>query len=606
MNPRSFLCAALAAVFTISLSACDGSAGAVPPASVNEAAQTGASAHRHRVMIHFRLGMRRKKRHRGRGTDYISPSMQSFVYLVTGPSPQTRIAAGGAINLSTSSPACTQSGALQSFTCTATVPFELATSGTYAFNVATYDSPQSCGASGVCTTAPCTPGATGGAACSGNALSDQNVPEQLTLAAVNTISLSLGGIAAGTTLTVLPVAGSTHGYLRGDASGLSLWGPSTQYVAAEPVDADGNTIVGAGAPAVSLSTTSAALTVGSVAGSPNTFSIAAVTTSSGAGPVVTPGIVALTVQLTAPAGGGGALPSVNPRKVPVTIAHGIVYVSTLSPAQLLEYFDGNTSTPSVTIAGSNTLLQFPSPPAADAVGNVYVADGGSQDLLQFGPASSGNVAPLSSRALFGTGNFSVSQLAATAGGSIAASGTINSSGAGNGPFITYQGEIVNELSTDIGTSNGVAIDTCGQITVIQGAAIAPNAYRPWSTSCTLGGTTARVCTCFGAPLGLAFDAADDLYVVDFGNASIFEFPPGTSGLGFETPSVTITGANTGMSQPIGLAIDAAGTIYTSNFGGTTITEYASGSIGNATPIATVTVPSGTPHGVTVVPPAFQF
>lgn len=591
--------AACAISLGFAVSGCGASTQTLPLASGIPSAQDGASLqHRHQTTLLLRFRIPRHRRHRAK---FVSPSTQSFVWIATGPSPNTSIAGSGAINVTPASPSCSQSGALQYFTCTETASIRVTKSGAYAFTIAAYDAQQSCGNSGVCATAPCTPGTTGGTACAGNELSNQSASEPLTLGAANTLSLTLGADAAGTTVTPLPVSGATNGFLRGDASGLSLWGPSTQDIAVEAVDADGNTIVGPGAPGISVTSSSATLTVHAVTGSSSEFTIAATTSSS----LVTPGLVALSVHLTAPASGGGSLPSTNPMRVPVRIAHAAVYVTTQSPGQLLGYFDGATAAPSVTISGGNTLLSIPSGVGTDGLGNIYVADRGANDLLEFGPTSTGDTTPSNEVSLQGEWTFGPAQIAVTSGGGVVLVGVSNGGGSPSNLYVTQGTGIFGAYSGTTQTL-GVAIDSCGEVTSVTGKAITPNVFLAFPTICSIytGSPAPGACAC-NSPTSLAFDSSNDLYVADT-NGSIYEYPSGANGNAFGSPERTISGGSTGLVSPVGLAIDAAGTIYAVNPGRTTVTEYAPGSNGNVAPSATLSVTTGTPIYVTAVPPAMQF
>src|SRR2546422_5515094 len=56
---------------------------------------------------------------------------------------------------------------------------------------------------------------------------------------------------------------------------------------------------------------------------------------------------------------------------------------------------------------------------------------------------------------------------------------------------------------------------------------------------------------------------------------------------FRSPTATITGSNTGLSQPEGIAFDAAGDLYGANVSNNSITVYAAGATGDAPPPATI-------------------
>src|SRR2546422_3762860 len=76
------------------------------------------------------------------------------------------------------------------------------------------------------------------------------------------------------------------------------------------------------------------------------------------------------------------------------------------------------------------------------------------------------------------------------------------------------------------------------------------------------------------PEGIAFDAAGDLYVANVSNNGITAYAAGTTGNA--TPTATIAGDNTGVSGPQGIALDAAGPLYVANNGHSTLPDYTAG------------------------------
>ena len=83
--------------------------------------------------------------------------------------------------------------------------------------------------------------------------------------------------------------------------------------------------------------------------------------------------------------------------------------------------------------------------------------------------------------------------------------------------------------------------------------------------------------------------ATTIYVANGAANSITEYPisvASETGTIAPTPSVTISGAGTGLNVPIGITADSA-KIYVTNFGANTITEYPLAASGNATPSVTI-------------------
>ncbi len=76
-----------------------------------------------------------------------------------------------------------------------------------------------------------------------------------------------------------------------------------------------------------------------------------------------------------------------------------------------------------------------------------------------------------------------------------------------------------------------------------------------------------------------------IYVSQAGNQVLVFAPDAT---GNAPPVRTIAGANTGLALPIGLAVDAAGNLYVANRMGAGVTVYAPGATGDVAPLRTLT------------------
>ena len=84
---------------------------------------------------------------------------------------------------------------------------------------------------------------------------------------------------------------------------------------------------------------------------------------------------------------------------------------------------------------------------------------------------------------------------------------------------------------------------------------------------TDGMVTRAIVPAFATPLELRFDRQRNLYVGDYGSP----LTSGTRVLVY-SPALTLTRTLTGFSGPIGIALDAAGNVYVANYRGNTITR----------------------------------
>jgi hypothetical protein len=206
-----------------------------------------------------------------RSPKYISAATQSITLNVTPQGSSTSVSGyPQTVNLTPTSAGCAST--LASTQCTINLAVN---PGSYDATVTTYDQ-------------------TNGA---GNALSAaQAVPFVVNAGVQNTVALTLGGIA--TSLSIVPDATAFPGGL---AYGLVLAPSMSGAVSVFGVDADGNYILGAGAPTVTL--TSSDSTVASVSAassaSPNRFTVK--TVASG------PAAAQLTASVTPVSGSGGSV-----------------------------------------------------------------------------------------------------------------------------------------------------------------------------------------------------------------------------------------------------------------------------------------------------------
>jgi hypothetical protein len=203
-------------------------------------------------------------------------------------------------------------------------------------------------------------------------------------------------------------------------------------------------------------------------------------------------------------------------------------VSTI--AGLAGFFGTNDGT------GSAARFSNPSGLAVDSAGNVYVADTDNHTIRKVTPAGS------------------VSTLAGQAGWYGSADGT-----GGNARFYGPWGVAVD------GTTNVYVADTqnftirkitvAGVVSTLAGLPNSPGGTNDGA------GSAAR----FYLPRGLALDGATNIYVADYGGATIRKITPSgivstLAGLGWTHGSVDGTGSNARFNWPSGVAVDSVGNV----------------------------------------------
>jgi hypothetical protein len=501
----------VAIVTVVALAACSSAGGVAPPSPQSQVVASSARQPvKGRLVMRIRVPKRKHARHTG--AHYVSPATQGMTVAITGPTVVSEV-----VGLTPASPGCSSTSA--GTTCAVT--FDLtacAAANCYSASIATYDA-VSC--SPTCTIPP-----------GAHELSAaQNVVFSVRRGQNNVANLALGGIPA--SITATPVQ---PGYLQGDAHRLQVWGAAPQKLAIAALDADGNTIVGSGAPAISASPSSATLSVTSPkASGPSTVLLAATTT--GLPPAVTPGSVALSVTVTPAADSGGAPLALT---VPVAIAHSAVYVG-LSTNAINVYYDGNTSaTPNLVLAGANTTLNIISQLVVDGNGTLYVSNGVPNGAIsEFPPGAQGDVAP-----------------------------SVTISGAATGMYLAW----------------GLALDAKSTLYVANFSANSVTEYTQGASGNVAPLVTIKGgATGFSEPECAALDASGTLYIANFAGVNVLEFQSGANGNA--TPAVSIAGSN--LKPPHCVATDGSGALYVSDEA-PSIKKFAPGASGNAPPVATIT------------------
>ena len=322
-----FLCAGL---LVISIVACAANGNVVPQGALSplRAARSEAQGHL-AIRIHIP-----KRKTRGRIARYISPSSKGLKIKFAGPATLDKT-----IGLTASSPGC--SAGASGTTCTVEFLMKACPSAAncYSGSIATYDN-VSC--SGTSCTIPA-----GAKRLSAN----QSVAFSIASAKLNHIRLTLDGIPA--SVAISPSPGSTLTGTSGSGFSISKCVTAPQNVTVFGLDADGNTIVGPGAPtSVTLSsddTTHLAVATPGPSASPNAFALVPPASLVSATIPNANSVVHLTASVTPLAGSGSTTP-VN-SQIDVTFNGDVCGVMT-------EYSNGLTADAGlagITVGSDNNL-----------------------------------------------------------------------------------------------------------------------------------------------------------------------------------------------------------------------------------------------------------
>ncbi len=215
-------------------------------------------------------------------------------------------------------------------------------------------------------------------------------------------------------------------------------------------------------------------------------------------------------------------------------------------------------------------------------GSLVASGAPGQDVTLAAPTSEGE-----SVAFDGAGNmwvgdcsgrayrYSTAQLASS--GSPAPSVTIDATSHG----------CVAGLAFDASGDLWATISTASQVLEFTPAQLASGGAVP--PAVTIGSDSA---SSLAGPIGLAFNAAGDLWVANLSRSTLVEFTPAQLAVGgLPTPAVTIAAdATPSLSSPAGMAFDPAGNLWVSNAVTNTVVRYDAAQLatsGSPTPAATI-------------------
>jgi len=450
---------------------------------------------------------------------YLSPATQSITISVNGATPvaQNLTPSGG--NCSTPS-----FGATPVCTLVAMAPL-----GNDTFTFVTYDG-------------------TGG---TGNALSQNTIAQTVVSGQTNTVSITLEGVPVG--VVAYPYPGQAN--VTTTAGGYALLGTTPANFLVVATDADGNVIVGPGAPVLGVTSSSSNMTVATVANNPNKFVLTPVTSG-----------VSVTLNISASGGNGGhATGSVGLalKAAPPTSLPKILYAY-INPSEIDAFAAGSigTSVPAARFMSSNL---------------------GVPGFLAWGPNG----------ALYASGNVDTGHLLVEYTAAQLAAG----SGSPTSIIDSYQASLNKNLPTQVG---GLGVDTSGDVFIL-GQLLAQsgtNALEVLEYKAGFSATTVPIAipsspTGETAPTLLYVDASNKLYVVNT--------PSGTSAtiLVFSTASPSSApirtiggpGGNAGFTSVAGMAVGADGTLTVVDGNTSNVYQFAPGMTSNPSPAAVFQSPS---------------
>jgi sugar lactone lactonase YvrE len=295
-----------------------------------------------------------------------------------------------------------------------------------------------------------------------------------------------------------------------------------------------------------------------------------------------------------------------------------IYVTQAGNVELFPLNANGNVAPSITIS-ANPAFSDARSSAFDASGNIYIADAAGESVLVFSANASGTTGPVDTItgaatglgfprgiALDSQGNIYVSNSGDTNNSNVV-SVTVYAAGAAANVSPTA---VISGAATGFSSPNGIALDTHGTIYVVNESgnanlsssgsvtAYAANATGNASPTVTISGAA----TGLAEPQSLALDTAGNIYVSNKSGNSVTVYSPGATGNA--PPTKTISGAATGLISPNGIALDAQGNLYVANEGNGSVTVYSASATGNAAPTATISgaatgLSAGTIHGVAI-------
>ena len=441
----------------------------------------------------------------------------------------------------------------------------------------------------------------------GNPLSSaQQIAFTIVSGANNTISLALSGIPH-----ALQIVPGSRGMKGSGTSGMTLYGTTGQSVLVNVLDADGNIIVGPGAPSITASVMNGSgwsAAQNSVA-TPNLVAVSGPGTN---GAVATIGVnatysdgtcslsgavcattvaVVNDIQTLFVANGTGSVTFYAP---PYTGAATSITSGVSNPSSLLLDAAGNLF---VSNHGNSSVTEYASPYSAlqasvttgvDTPYGIAFDSGGDLFVANFNPGA-GSVSvyarPYTSAATTITNGVDIPYAVA-----VDSSGNLFVANQGNNTVTEYAPPYTSPPVATIGTgvSNpyALALDGAGNLFVANNYSGTVTVYAPPYTS-----VPTTITSGVSGPQALLLDGAGNLFVANEPVNTVTEYAPPYTG--------SPTAITSGVAQPWALALDGAGNLFVANYGGNTVTTYAPPYTGS--PTATITSGVSEPYALLLTP-----